>query len=135
MQYLGCSLTKQDGMKNFYAGLLDVFCPAEQLDESRVRNLFMVMPLGGASLSSVLSKAQLKPCQVKKILYQILCAVNYLHSLNMIHRDLKSLNVLVDDHCAVRLCDFGLARSLPESSVGKHNGQCSKIRHSVLTKL
>ena len=33
------------------------------------------------------------------------------------------------------LCDYGLARSLPESVVGKHHGQTSKVRTSVLTKL
>ena len=33
------------------------------------------------------------------------------------------------------LCDYGLARTLPESVVGKHHGQTHKVRSSVLTKL
>jgi serine/threonine protein kinase len=33
----------------------------------------------------------------------------------MTHRDLKSLNVLLDDTFLPRLCDFGIARFLDES--------------------
>jgi len=41
-----------------------------------------------------------------------LCAVKYLHSANVIHRDLKPANVLVNEDCSVKICDFGLARSI-----------------------
>lgn len=33
------------------------------------------------------------------------------------------------------ICDFGLARTLPESINGKHNGQSHKVRNSILHKL
>lgn len=33
------------------------------------------------------------------------------------------------------LCDFGLSRTLPDSVVGKHNGQSKKVRDSVINKL
>jgi len=42
----------------------------------------------------------------------LLCAVKYLHSANVIHRDLKPANVLVNEDCSVKICDFGLARSI-----------------------
>lgn len=41
-----------------------------------------------------------------------MCAVKYLHDSNVLHRDLKPANVLVNEDCTVKLCDFGLARSI-----------------------
>lgn len=35
-----------------------------------------------------------------------------MHSANVIHRDLKPANVLVNEDCSVKICDFGLARSI-----------------------
>lgn len=42
-------------------------------------------------------------------------SLKYLHSGNAIHRDLKPSNVLVNSNCTVKLCDFGLVRSLASS--------------------
>lgn len=49
---------------------------------------------------------------IKTILYNLLWALCYLHSAQVLHRDLKPANVLVDESWAVKLCDFGLARSI-----------------------
>lgn len=47
------------------------------------------------------------------IFYNLLCAVNYLHSAGVMHRDLKPGNVLMDGQCFVKICDFGMARTVP----------------------
>ena len=40
------------------------------------------------------------------------CAIKYIHSANVLHRDLKPANVLINEDCSVKICDFGLARSI-----------------------
>lgn len=42
-------------------------------------------------------------------IYQIVLAVNYIHGLGILHRDIKSGNVLVKNSMQVKLADFGFA--------------------------
>jgi len=42
-----------------------------------------------------------------------------LHSAEVLHRDLKPANVLINEDCTVKICDFGLARSV-EGIMGAH---------------
>ena len=48
----------------------------------------------------------------KFIVYQLACALKYLHSAGVIHRDLKPSNILINSNCDAKICDFGLSRSL-----------------------
>ena len=48
------------------------------------------------------------------LIYKFLCALNYIHTANIVHRDLKPANIMIDEKCNLKLCDFGLARSLPK---------------------
>lgn len=48
--------------------------------------------------------------------------MNYLHSLHIIHRDFKSLNLLVDQSFNVKITDFGLSRVLSTDSTMTPHG-------------
>ncbi|KAM3909881.1 mitogen-activated protein kinase 15-like [Leptodactylus fuscus] len=64
-------------------------------------------------LHAVIKKGNLlKDVHMRYILHQLLKATKFLHSGNVIHRDQKPSNILLDADCLVKLCDFGLARSL-----------------------
>ncbi|XP_063689512.1 cyclin-dependent kinase-like 4 isoform X6 [Bolinopsis microptera] len=54
----------------------------------------------------------LEELQIKKIMWQVLQAVNFCHGHNCIHRDVKPENILVTKSGIVKLCDFGFARLL-----------------------
>lgn len=47
-------------------------------------------------------------------IYQVLCGLKYIHSADVLHRDLKPGNLLVNADCELKICDFGLARGFLE---------------------
>jgi len=65
-----------------------------------------------ADLKKVIkSKITLSELHIQVIVYNLLCALNAIHSANVLHRDIKPSNILIDEDCGIKLCDFGLARS------------------------
>ena len=92
------------------------------------------MDFSGVDLKEFLSEFRpdmISEKHVSLIIYNLLCAVKYLHTKNIIHRDLKPANVLIDENCNIKICDFGLARTLPESSTGKGSGNTKRVRDGV----
>ena len=57
----------------------------------------------------VKSKIFLEEIHVKTILYNVLLGLKYLHSAGILHRDIKSANILINQNCTAKICDFGLA--------------------------
>ncbi|KAG6889117.1 hypothetical protein C0995_003686 [Termitomyces sp. Mi166 len=56
------------------------------------------------------SRQPLTDAHFQSFLYQTLCGLKYIHSANVLHRDLKPGNLLVNADCDLKICDFGLAR-------------------------
>ncbi len=52
---------------------------------------------------------------IRKIIYQLVKAVDYCHSHDVIHRDIKPENLLISKDNILKICDFGFARLLPKS--------------------
>ena len=58
---------------------------------------------------------RLDPSMLTIAAYDIARGVRYLHSIHVIHRDLKSLNILIDRNLLIRICDFGFSRKHEEN--------------------
>lgn len=58
-------------------------------------------------------KTEIDEEHVVVIIYNCLCALNFIHTANIIHRDIKPSNFLINFDCSVKICDFGLARIMP----------------------
>nr|XP_033788911.1 mitogen-activated protein kinase 15 isoform X2 [Geotrypetes seraphini] len=77
------------------------------------KDIYLIFEYMETDLHAVIKKGNLlKDIHMRYILYQLLKATKFLHSGNVIHRDQKPSNILLDADCLVKLCDFGLARSL-----------------------
>jgi BR serine/threonine kinase len=53
---------------------------------------------------------------------QIVYGVEYLHSLGICHRDIKTENVLLDAHYQVKISDFGLSKWVPGGTATEQCG-------------
>lgn len=79
------------------------------------RSLDRVLFRRPGSLDSAAAPPPLSWNRRKKIIYGLAAALNYLHQqleTQIIHRDVKASNVMLDSHFNARLGDFGLARWL-----------------------
>ena len=62
-------------------------------------------------LAAIIRSGQpLTDAHFQSFIFQILCGLKYIHSANVLHRDLKPGNLLVNADCELKICDFGLAR-------------------------
>ncbi|NXK71826.1 MK15 kinase, partial [Amazona guildingii] len=95
------------------------------LDVIRAQNdkdIYLIFESMETDLHAVIKKGNLlKDIHKCYILYQLLKATKFIHSGNVIHRDQKPSNILLDTDCFVKLCDFGLARSLCQTNEDQVN--------------
>lgn len=76
-------------------------------------NIFIVMNYISNDLKHVLKSNQdgLSEEVITTILFKLLCGLNFIHKANIMHRDLKPGNILINQDLDVQICDFGLART------------------------
>ncbi|GAB6030269.1 hypothetical protein CHUAL_005944 [Chamberlinius hualienensis] len=71
--------------------------------------------LEGGSLSNIIYLCKLSELQIAAICKEILQGLKFLHSLGIVHRDIKSSNILLGMNGQVKIADFGLcAQVAPE---------------------
>ena len=57
-------------------------------------------------------KGRLSEPQAKPLFLQILRGLEYIHSQRILHRDIKLDNILIDQSSNLKICDFGISRTI-----------------------
>lgn len=70
----------------------------------------------GGSLRTLMKPGPIAEKYVAVVTREVLVALSYIHSIGIIHRDLKAANILVTRTGQVMLCDFGVAASFVQGS-------------------
>ncbi|KZV35127.1 hypothetical protein F511_20220 [Dorcoceras hygrometricum] len=79
-------------------------------------DVYIVFELMDIDLRQIIhSRRDLSEHHRQFFLYQILRGLKYIHSANVVHRDMKPSNLIVNMNCNLKICDFGLAIAASET--------------------
>lgn len=96
--------------------LVNICIPSnlEQFDD-----LYIIFPAYDHDINMIFSDPgqPLGEIHVRWFLYQLLCGLKYIQSAGILHRDIKSGNILINKKCHLVLADFGLARTVAEEKL------------------
>ena len=106
-------------------------CRSKPTPYNRERgSIYMVFEFCEHDLAGLLSNPEVKfPVEeIKDIIRQLFRAISYLHSNNVLHRDMKASNIFITREGRLKLGDFGLARAIAASKM-----QPAKYTNRVVT--
>ena len=77
------------------------------------------------SLRDLLKKAKkrkihLNELEISSIIYMVLNGLNFMHKNNLINRDIKCKNILVNKEGVAKLCDFGISQIYKRDMISRH---------------
>ena len=78
-------------------------------------NIFLEYVPGGSIAKMLIDYGALPEEVVKKYVRQILIGLAFLHSRDIIHRDIKGANILVNTQGQVKISDFGISKRVQDS--------------------
>ncbi|TXT08813.1 hypothetical protein VHUM_02941 [Vanrija humicola] len=97
--------------------------------------VYLYEELMEADLHAIIRSGQpLSDAHFQSFMYQTFCGLKYIHSANVLHRDLKPGNLLVNADCELKICDFGLARGFQPGAVQTEQGQAGFMTEYVATR-
>ena len=80
-------------------------------------NIFLEYVAGGSVATMLVNYGSLGEGLVSNFVRQILQGLTYLHSKDIIHRDIKGANILVDNKGTVKISDFGISKRVEATTI------------------
>jgi len=80
------------------------------------KDIYIICDIMESDLHAVIRANILEDIHKQYVIYQLLKAIKYMHSGQMLHRDIKPSNILLNSDCHIKICDFGLARSVVQNN-------------------
>jgi len=108
-------LQQMDGHENIIA-LRNV------LKADNDRDIYLSFEYMETDLHATIRANILEEVHKQYIMYQSCKALMYMHSANLVHRDMKPANLLLNAECLMKVADFGLARSLKRGAAASDAG-------------
>ncbi|RLK64044.1 Stk1 family PASTA domain-containing Ser/Thr kinase [Atopobacter sp. AH10] len=100
------------------------------VDEENGQQYIVMEYNDGEDLKDYIKKhGPIEPKRAVFIMKQLLEALSLAHQNRIIHRDIKSQNVLIDHHDHVQLTDFGIAVALSDTSVTQTNTLLGSVHY------
>ena len=100
----------------------------EMFEDEKYFLIIMEYINGGNLFSFVKKRRKLSEKTAKFLFRQIILGIKYIHEQNIVHRDIKLENLLIDLNNNVKICDFGIGRKLENKKQLLHD-QCGTLMY------
>eukprot|EP00770_Monocercomonoides_exilis_P011477 MONOS_11422.1-p1 / transcript=MONOS_11422.1 / gene=MONOS_11422 / organism=Monocercomonoides_exilis_PA203 / gene_product=calcium / transcript_product=calcium / location=Mono_scaffold00572:32081-37833(+) / protein_length=1750 / sequence_SO=supercontig / SO=protein_coding / is_pseudo=false len=88
----------------------------EVIDNSKQKKLYMVVEYLPRGPCYIDGQPPLSEETARKYMRQILLGIDYLHTYNIVHHDIKPDNILLDHEGNCKICDFGVSLLYPDAN-------------------
>ena len=100
----------------------------EMFEDEKYFMIIMEYINGGNLFSFVKKRRKLSEKTAKFLFRQIILGIKYIHEQNIVHRDIKLENLLIDLNNNVKICDFGIGRRIKNKNQLLHD-QCGTLMY------